>query len=101
MSINRREPVGNTCPDIDKLIKRYDSIMKIIKGYNQIEDVDTLKDIISDVENELYNFDSVLEDLRSANSALRDWGNDCISAYDEMESEKDNEITYLLKQLDQ
>jgi hypothetical protein len=74
MNRHYREPINHTCPDIDKLIKGQNEIMKLIKNYQKIEDTEDLKDIISEIENILWNFDNELENLRKSNDTLRCWG---------------------------
>ena len=74
MSKHNREPIKYTCPDIDKLIKGINEIQKLTKNYQKIDEVDDLKDILSDVENILWDFEDKLEELRRANDTLRDWG---------------------------
>jgi hypothetical protein len=80
-----REPIKHTCPDIDKLIKGQSEIMKLIKNYQKIDDIDEFKDIISDIENILWDFESKLEELRRSNDALRDWGISESNQVDELE----------------
>ena len=74
MGKHHREPIKHTCPDIDKLIKGQSEIMKLIRNYQKIDDVDEFKDIISDIENILWDFEEKLEELRKSNDTLRDWG---------------------------
>jgi hypothetical protein len=74
MSKHNREPIKHTCPDIDNLIKGQSEIMKLIRNYQRIEDIDEFKDIISNIENILWDFEDRLEDLRKSNDILRDWG---------------------------
>jgi predicted P-loop ATPase len=74
MGKHHREPIKHTCPDIDKLIKGQTEIMKLIRNYQKIDEVEDFKDIISDIENILWDFDNELEKLRSSNDTLRDWG---------------------------
>ena len=74
MGIHHREPIIPTGPDIDKLIKGQNEIMKLIRNYKKIDNIDEFKDIISDIENILCDFDNELEKLRSSNDTLRDWG---------------------------
>ena len=87
MGKHYREPIKHTCPDIDKLIKGQNEILKLIKNYQKIDDVDEFKDIISDIENILWDFDNELEKLRSANDALRDWGISEAEEVDKLESQ--------------
>jgi hypothetical protein len=63
MSAQRKEPVPQTCPVIDSTLRELDSC------YNLITDV--------------------LEDLRKANSALRDWGNELLEELEAVEKELD------------
>lgn len=74
MKKHHREPIKHTCPDIDKLIKGQNEIMKLIKNYQKIDEITDFKDIISDIENILWDFESELEKLRNSNDTLRDWG---------------------------
>lgn len=74
-----RAPVGNTCPDINQCIKW----LKICKD-NIETAIDTLNfsdlEVPSKVMNALdeahkyCDIEKELEELRAANSALRDWG---------------------------
>lgn len=70
-------PVKNTCPDIDRVIKKVSSAYKTAhtarcrseKGTDEYDYFDSIEDDLMYVEGEL-------EDLRSDNSSLREWGND-------------------------
>ena len=53
-------PVGNTCPTIDEVIAFIDSI---------VPDENLERQEIEHIKN-------LIEDIRSANSQLREWGND-------------------------
>ena len=92
MSKHHREPIKHTCPDIDKLIKGLNEVQKTTKGYDRIDSVDELKDIISDIENILWGFEDKLEELRRSNDTLRDWG---ISEAEEVDKLEDK--IYALK----
>ena len=74
MGNHHREPIRHTCPDIDKIIKGLNEVQKTTKGYDRIDSVDELKDIISDIENILWGFEDKLEELRKSNDTLREWG---------------------------
>jgi hypothetical protein len=71
---HHREPIKYTCPDIDRLIKGQNEIMKLIRNYQKIDDIDEFKDIISDIENILWDFEDKIEELRRSNDTLRNWG---------------------------
>jgi uncharacterized coiled-coil DUF342 family protein len=80
-----REPIKNTCPIIDKYIQT-------IKGeivdtrYLDGMDVDELREIISSMSSQLNECIDYLEEMRTANSVLRGWGNDEASRADEAEN---------------
>ena len=82
-----REPIEHTCPDIDKLVKGIDEINKMLRGYKKLDEVDDLKDLISDIENTLWDFDTKLEELRRSNDTLRDWGISEAEQVDKLEEE--------------
>lgn len=66
---HRREPVGNTCPTINSAISYIDQVKNATKDiYYWCEQAET-----------------ELEELRSANDALRTWGNDEAERVDELE----------------
>ena len=68
-------PVKNTCPDINRAIKRLETIKE------------HMNDMIKSIEYELSEIEDSLEDLRSDNSALRDWGTENESRVKELEDE--------------
>jgi predicted nuclease with TOPRIM domain len=64
-------PIGITCPTIDK-------------GLSSIESaVDRAKDI----QDFLFEATEIIEEVRSANSTLRDWGNEQYQRAEELETE--------------
>jgi len=69
-------PVKNTCPDIDKIIKMIASIGSIAKdGMRETKsENDNLYQMFKDIEWDIGDIISRLEDLRSSNDALRTWG---------------------------
>jgi hypothetical protein len=79
---HRREPIGNTCPEIDNVIRRLDQI----KAWC----------------NEIYHYcelaESEMEDLRMANSSLREWGYDEANKADELE-DKVADLEYQMEEL--
>lgn len=74
MSKHYREPIPHTCPDIDKVIKS----LKLIERLSNLGKYEytnqELRDIISDINNEVYGLDDKLEELRASNDSLRQWG---------------------------
>ena len=69
-------PIGNTCPDIDKVIKRLSPLIKQIgnlKSYDY-ENTELLKDLLEECRWEMDNAVDTFEDLRKANDTLRSWG---------------------------
>lgn len=83
-------PVGNTCPDIDSVIT---GIKESLKCYNnsvsyiedlldseisswQLDKIENVKSELDDIESYLWGLEGTMEDLRSANRHLREWGED-------------------------
>lgn len=66
-------PVGNTCPDIDSVIKSIKSAISLA-GTNGLETETELISVLGSIQDELYWCESTLEDLRKANETLRSWG---------------------------
>lgn len=78
-------PIGNTCPDIDKVIKRLSPLIEQIgnlKSYDY-ENTELLKDILEECRWEMDNAVDVFEEMRKANDTLRSWGQ-------QMEEESEN-----------
>ena len=75
--MSRREPVGHTCPDIDEVKAQIEAALQGLKELQaQLPDLDDL-DHPANYDDEIGGLDSALglmEDLRTANAALRDWG---------------------------
>lgn len=69
-------PIGNTCPNIDKAIRRLDPLIKQInkmKSYDY-ENAKYMQDFLSDCAYEMDSVIGALEDLRKDNDTLRSWG---------------------------
>lgn len=93
MARRKTEPVGYTCPDIDRLKKMLQSI---INEMNDCKEEDIKEDILSLIENwssDLEGFGAgswcELETLRRSNSSLRDWGHEMYDEAESLESERD------------
>jgi hypothetical protein len=68
-------PIGHTCPDIDKVVKRLRDIQDEAKaGMYEHERDSTDYQRYKDIEWFIDSMVDGLEDLRKGNSALRDWG---------------------------
>ena len=93
MSIRRGEPVKNTCPGIDRIISTITAICKQMESCNDEDEKDALLECISDWKSDLESIGvgkwNELEDLRSANASLRDWGNEMYNDAESLESERD------------
>lgn len=70
-------PIGNTCPMIDDVIRD-------VKDLHSYYGMDMSEDGQEEVDRIKNNALSVLEDIRGANSTLRDWGNEQYSERDEL-----------------
>lgn len=66
-------PIKNTCPDIDKYIKSIRYAIIKDKDLKRLDEND-LADAASSMSAELENCIDYLEDMRTANAALREWG---------------------------
>jgi hypothetical protein len=76
-------PVKNTCPDIDKAIKRIKLAVRCAdNGRSQFKGEDA-EIYFKDISDEIDGLEGMLEDLRSSNDALRKWGE---GLFDEVES---------------
>ena len=78
-----KEP-SNTCPDIDSVIKSIKSVIQLSHTQGT-ETEDELFSLLGDIHDELYWGESTLEDLRSANEGLREWGKSQEDRADEAE----------------
>ncbi len=82
-------PVKNTCPDIDKVIKSINAAVKYAnEGLKTFEKYSEPYELCRDILYEIDGIDGTLEDLRSANDALRTWGT-------ELEEEVENAANYI------
>ena len=88
-------PIKNTCPIIDDVVRYVDDWRN---RYSDDESESEFKDALS-----------ILEDIRSANSTLRDWGNEEYKRAEDLEKERDelqkenerlqSDITYLQSEM--
>lgn len=80
-----REPIGNTCPDIDKIMKAMTEIEKVISRSKKADESE-LRSYIDDIEYFMPDY-WVLETLRKSNDELRKWGNEEAINVDRLELE--------------
>jgi uncharacterized coiled-coil DUF342 family protein len=94
MSRRKGEPVKNTCPDIDSIISTITAICKQMESCNEDDSVEDLVETISSWKSDLESIGvgkwCEMESLRSANSALREWGNEMYNDAEILESERDD-----------
>lgn len=68
-------PVKHTCPDIDKVIKTLNRVIKEIDYRRKIIDKNSEEDdILYGIASDISDIPDILEDLRNANDSLRTWG---------------------------
>lgn len=66
-----------TCPMIDAIIKKLNSVERQIKGFQRIDDADELKEIIDSIHSDLFcwnDLESDLEKVRKHVEKIRNWG---------------------------
>ena len=85
-------PIGNTCPLIDSIINRMEQSKSEAEYIRR--DTDNYNDEVSVISYELDSAISEMEDIRDANSELREWGNE---EYERAEYEKDERDNLIKK----
>lgn len=91
----RHAPVQHTCPDIDKYIKRIR--WALCRDLNRLSETDLLS-VAESMNSELEDCIGYLEELRSSNGELRDWGHELVSDLESQDKEIDrltNELSKL------
>lgn len=79
---------GQTCPDIDSVIKAITNIEKVCMRADRM--YDTVEQVINDIDPELYGLINTMEELRSCNENLRNLGIYWYEAYKELDEEAKN-----------
>jgi chromosome segregation ATPase len=82
-------PIGHTCPKIDSVISSIHSL------YLSSEEMS---------KKEYEDFEKLMEEIRSANSTLREWGNEQCDRAEEFEKDLDNsqrEVDYLKNEVEE
>lgn len=94
-----REPIKHTCPDIDKYIKWIKQAIYKERDLKNMDENDLL-DVAKSMSSELESCIDYLEELRSSNGTLRDWGIAEAEEVDRLESRVE-ELENPLKNLQQ
>jgi len=66
-----------TCPMIDAIIKKLNSAERSIRGFQKLDDVDELKEVIDSIHSDLFSWndlESDLEKIRKHVEKIRNWG---------------------------
>lgn len=80
-------PVRHTCPNIDKVIKRIVGARQSLKDALEYDNEEDKNFAIKCADDDIYGLDDELEDLRSDNDALRNWGHDLEKRIEELEDD--------------
>lgn len=87
-------PVRYTCGEIDSIIADTKEIVKFAEAIEELvrnppseEELDTIRNYCTDIINLAWYKDSEMEDIRSANSELRDYGEEEESRAEDLENE--------------
>lgn len=81
-------PIGNTCPMIDNIIGRMEAAKNEAEYISKNPEQDSSEEV-NLILGELVEAIKEMEDIRSANSELRDWGNEEHERANEAEKERD------------
>lgn len=87
--------IGQTCPDIDKIIKAIKNAVRYAEDGEKNDDFMAKDSYFYDIKTELWNIESQLEDLRNANSKLREWGESESDRADKAENNLDEVLNNL------
>jgi hypothetical protein len=97
-----REP-NYTCPKIDSIIKEWNYLLNYVskceKSLKYTNEISDLENHIKDIDSEVYSIklEDSLEDLRTQNVELRDWGKSWMSLAEKLLEEKEELLELLLK----
>lgn len=74
-------PIANTCPTINDGIRHIEQVIAMLSNHEGEEYEDALAECNGAI--------SIFEDIRGANSQLREWGNELFQDKIELEKERD------------
>ena len=100
---NDNAPIGHTCPIIDNVIGKMESAKNEAEYIFKHPEEDSSEEA-NTILGEMVDAIKEIEDVRSANSELRDWGNEEYSRAEEAEGERDEAIKdkeYLQEEIDE
>ena len=91
---HQREPIKHTCPDIDKYIRR---IKKVLVSERELRgcESDDLMSYSINMASELESCIDYLEEIRSSNDTLRQWGIEEAEKVDEIRAKVDELVSVL------
>lgn len=106
--MRRKEPVSNTCPDINNIIR---IIKDMVGEMNGCDDRDEKEDLLIQIKDWSRDLTSIgagkgseMETLRQANSSLREWGWELLRGVEELEEsveELEMEISRLEEEIEE
>lgn len=86
-----KAPVGHTCKDIDQCIKWLKTCKENIEtALNTLYNCEDIPSVVIEALDEAHKYCDIekeLEELRAANSALRDWGYELANELEELKRE--------------
>ena len=80
-------PIKHTCPDIDSVIKKVKvALVAADKGYRMTDKDSVENDLFYEIDSALSGVEDEMEDLRTANATLREWGEEMEGKYSDWET---------------
>lgn len=102
MSRAKSEPVGNTCPTINRAMKKIEDIINEMNSFDNESELEDILNCISNWQSTLGDIgignNCTLEELRDANLSLRNWGSDMKNYLEDEEQnvlELEEKVEYL------
>jgi len=72
---HRREPIPQTCPQIDKIVGKIKYLSKQLpRDWGKLDDLEKLQELANEMQDLLEDCNSEFELLRRSNELLRHWG---------------------------
>jgi hypothetical protein len=67
-------PIGNTCPDINKIVKKLCAKMREIRQFKDYDNAELCEGLLDECFDVMEDAEGAFEDLRKDNDTLRTWG---------------------------